>query len=85
VGSGTAAKLVNVLRWGGIEVEQATAAFTAAGKSYPARATSSGPRFRPHLTDLLNPQVLSRPQALPDGPPEKPYDITGWTFRFRWG
>ncbi len=84
---GTAAKLVNVLRWGGIEVEQATAAFTAAGKSYPAGSylVRGAQAFRPHLTDLLNPQVYPDRRLYPDGPPEKPYDITGWTLPFQMG
>jgi hypothetical protein len=84
---GTAAKLVNVLRWGGIEVEQATAGFSAAGKSYPAGSylVRGAQAFRPHLTDLLNPQVYPDRRLYPDGPPEKPYDITGWTLPFQMG
>ena len=84
---GTAAKLVNVLRWGGIEVEQATAGFSAAGKSYPAGSylVRGSQAFRPHLTDLLNPQVYPDRRLYPDGPPEKPYDITGWTLPFQMG
>ncbi len=84
---GTSAKLVNVLRWGGIEVEQATAAFSAAGKSYPAESylVRGAQAFRPHLTDLLNPQVYPDRRLYPDGPPERPYDITGWTLPFQMG
>jgi hypothetical protein len=84
---GTAAKLVNVLRWGGVEVERATAGFTAAGKSYPEGSylVRGAQAFRPHLTDLLNPQVYPDRRLYPDGPPEKPYDITGWTLPFQMG
>ncbi len=84
---GTAAKLVNVLRWGGIEVEQASAGFSAAGKSYPAGSylVRGAQAFRPHLTDLLNPQVYPDRRLYPDGPPEQPYDITGWTLPFQMG
>jgi len=84
---GTAARLVNVLRWGGIEVEQATASFDAAGKRYPAGSylVRGAQAFRPHLTDLLNPQVYPDRRLYPDGPPEKPYDITGWTLPFQMG
>jgi hypothetical protein len=84
---GTAPKLVNVLRWGGVDVEQATAAFSAGGKSYPAGSwlVRGAQAFRPHLTDLLNPQVYPDRRLYPDGPPEKPYDITGWTLPFQMG
>jgi hypothetical protein len=84
---GTAAKLVNVLRWGGIEVEQAMAPFAAGGKSCPAGSylVRGGQAFRPHLTDLLNPQVYPDRRLYPDGPPEKPYDITGWTLPIQMG
>jgi hypothetical protein len=84
---GTAAKLVNVLRLGGIEVEQATAPFDAGGKRYPAGSflVRGGQAFRPHLTDLLNPQEYPDRRLYPDGPPEQPYDITGWTLPFQMG
>jgi Zinc carboxypeptidase len=84
---GTAAKLVNVLRWGGIEVEQASSSFSAAGKHYAAGSylVRGAQAFRPHLTDLLNPQVYPDRRLYPDGPPEMPYDITGWTLPFQMG
>jgi hypothetical protein len=84
---GTAAKLVNVLRWGGIEVQQASAAFTAGGRSYAAGSyvIRGAQPFRAHLTDLLNPQVYPDQRLYPGGPPERPYDITGWTLPMQMG
>lgn len=84
---GTAVKLVNVLRWGGVEVEQAKASFTAGGKSFPAGSylVRGAQAFRPHLTDLLNPQVYPDRRLYPGGPPERPYDITGWTLPYQMG
>jgi hypothetical protein len=84
---GTAVKLVNVLRWGGIELEQANASFTAGGKSFPPGSylVRGGQAFRPHLTDLLNPQVYPDRRLYPGGPPERPYDITGWTLPYQMG
>ncbi|HVS15146.1 MAG TPA: M14 family metallopeptidase [Thermoanaerobaculia bacterium] len=88
---GTAAKLVDVLRWGGVEVERATAPFSAgegdqrrehAAGSYLIRGAQA---FRPHLTDLLNPQVYPDRRLYPGGPPELPYDITGWTLPLQMG
>ena len=82
---GTAAKLVNVLRRGGIEVDRATVAFTLDGSSYPAGSfvVSGAQSFRPHLTDLLNPQVYPDRLLYPGGPPDQPYDITGWTLPYQ--
>jgi hypothetical protein len=88
---GTAARLVDTLRWGGVEVERATAPFTAgegegrreyAAGSYLVRG---GQAFRPYLTDLLNPQDYPDRRLYPDGPPELPYDITGWTLPLQMG
>ena len=56
---GTAVKMINVLRWGGVEVESARAPFEAGGKLYPAGSfvIRCAQPFRPYLTDLLNPQI----------------------------
>lgn len=78
----TAVKLVNVLRIGGVEVEQATEPFTAGGNRYPRDSfvIRGAQAFRPHLADLLNKQVYPDRRVFPGGPPEPPYDITGWTL-----
>jgi hypothetical protein len=83
----TAAKLVDVLRWGGVEVERATAEFAAGGRTYPAGSfiVRGAQAFRPHLTDLLNAQVYPDRRPYPGGPPDAPYDITGWTLPMQMG
>jgi hypothetical protein len=83
----TAVKLVNVLRMGGIEVEQATEPFRAGGRDYPAGSfvVRGAQGFRSHLNDLLNPQVYPDRRLYPGGPPEPPYDITGWTLPMQMG
>ena len=83
----TAARMVNAFRWGGIQVEKATASFSAGGKDYPAGSylVRGGQAFRAHLTDLLNPQTYPDRRLYPGGPPERPYDITGWTLPFQMG
>ncbi len=85
--AGTAVKLVNVLRWGGVEIERATAPFMLAGRSYPAGSfvIRGGQPFRPYLTDLLNPQKYPDMRLYPGGPPDRPYDITGWTLSHQMG
>ena len=85
--SGVAAKLVNVLRHGGVEIERATAPFTAGGRSYGAGSflVRGAQAFRPYLNDLLNPQVYPDRRLYPGGPPELPYDVTGWTLPLQMG
>ena len=82
---GTAVKMINVLRWGGVEVERARAPFEAGGKLYPAGSfvIRGAQPFRPYLTDLLNPQIY--PDRTAGGLPEHPYDITGWTLPYQMG
>jgi hypothetical protein len=83
----TAVKMINALRWEGIEVEQATAAFTVGEKSYPAGSfiVRAAQAYRPAVVDLLNPQVYPDRREYPGGPPEKPYDIAGWTLPMQMG
>ena len=85
--AGVAAKLVNVLRWGAIEVERARVPVTLADHVYPAGSyiVRGGQPFRPYLTDLLNPQVYPERRLYPGGPPKRPYDITGWTLPLQMG
>src|SRR5206468_10965726 len=81
---GTAVKLINVLRLGGIEVERATAAFTAGGKQYAAGTfvIRGAQPVEPYLKDLLTPQGYPDMRLYPGGPPTRPYDIPGWTLPY---
>ena len=84
---GAAIKLVNTLRWGGIEIEQTTRSLTIGGIDYPPNSfiIRGAQSFRPYLSDLLNPQVYPDTRQRPGGPPERPYDITGWTLPMQMG
>ncbi|MGK7312072.1 MAG: M14 family zinc carboxypeptidase [Candidatus Longimicrobiales bacterium M2_2A_002] len=77
-----ATNLVNVLRRGGVEVHRAGSAFRAGGERYPAGSfvVFAGQAFRPHLMDLLEPQVYPDMRLYPGGPPDTPYDVSGWTL-----
>jgi len=68
-------------------VERVTAAFAAGGTSYPAGSflVRGAQPFRAHLTDLLSPQSYPDRRLYPGGPPERPYDITGWTLNYQMG
>jgi zinc carboxypeptidase len=84
---GTAVKLINVLRLGGIEIERATAPFTAGGHQYAAGSfvIRGAQPFEPYVKDLLTPQVYPDMRLFPGGPPKRPYDITGWTLSYQMG
>ncbi len=84
---GAAIKLVNTLRWGGIEIEQTTRSLIIEGIDYPANSfiIRGAQSFRPYLSDLLNPQVYPDTRQRPGGPPDRPYDITGWTLPMQMG
>ena len=82
-----AVRMVNVLRTGGVEVERATAPFTANGKQYAAGSfiIRGAQAWLPYVRDLLSPQVYPDRRLYPDGPPEPPYDISGWTLNMQMG
>jgi len=82
-----AVRMVNVLRIGGVEVERATAPFSANGKQYGAGSfiIRGAQPWAPYVRDLLNPQVYPDRRLYPDGPPEPPYDVSGWTLNMQMG
>src|SRR5207247_11024785 len=84
---GTAARMMNVLRLGGVEIERATAAFSAGGKQYGAGSyvIRGAQPFEAYVKDLLTPQVYPDMRLYPGGPPKRPYDITGWTLSYQMG
>lgn len=79
---GEAVAMLNVLRKGGVEVHRATRQFRAGGETYPAGSyvVFAGQAFRPHLMDLLEKHVYPDMRLYPDGPPDPPYDVSGWTL-----
>ncbi|MDF1504031.1 M14 metallopeptidase family protein, partial [Roseisolibacter sp. H3M3-2] len=84
---GAALRLVEVLRIGGVEVERATAPFTANGTSYAAGSyvVKMAQPYRAHAKDLLEVQRFPRMERYPGGPQERPYDVAGWTLPFQFG
>jgi hypothetical protein len=83
----TATKFINALMKSGVEVEQATAEFTVAGKTYPKGSyiVMAAQAYRPHVLDMFEPQDHPNDFAYPGGPPNRPYDATGWTLAFQMG
>ncbi len=77
-----AVELVNLLRRAGIEITRATSDFSAGGRSYPAGSfvVPTAQAFRPYVVDLMGKQVYPDMRLYPGGPPDPPYDISGWTL-----
>ena len=83
---GTASKLVEILHATGIEVRRATCEFEAAGATFPAGSwilPASQP-YRGHLKDMMERQEYPT-RVGPDGRPERPYDVAGWTLPLQMG
>jgi hypothetical protein len=83
----TATKFMNSLIRTGVTIHRATAAFEAAGRSYPAGSyvVQTAQAFRPHIIDLFEPQDYPNDIPYPGGPPIPPYDNAGWTLAFQMG
>jgi hypothetical protein len=83
----TATKFVNTLIKAGVFVHRATAAFTVAGKSYPAGSyvVKAAQPFRAHLMDMFEPQDHPDDIPYPGGAPRPPYDVTGYNIAYSMG
>ena len=79
--------LAKVLRLGGVEILRSTAGFTAGGKEYEAGSMviKTAQSFRPYILDLLEKQEYPTRRRTPNGPPEPPYDLAGWTLPMQMG
>jgi hypothetical protein len=82
-----ATDFMNALLKNGITVMKATSAFTVNGKNYPTGSyvVMTAQAFRPHVMDMFEPQDHPNDFAYPGGPPNRPYDITGWTLSIQMG
>lgn len=83
----TAVKMVNLLISGGLEVHRAKAPFKVQEHEYPAGTyvALASQAYRPYLIDILGPQIYPDRRQYPDGPPEKTFDLTGWTLPYMMG
>jgi hypothetical protein len=83
----TAVEFVNTLIKNGISILKATAPFQVAGKAYPAGSlvVKTAQAFRPHIMDMFEPQDHPNDIPYPGAPPNRPYDIAGWTLAYQMG
>jgi hypothetical protein len=84
---GSAVRFVNTLMKSGVAIHRATAAFTVAGKQYPAGSliVKTAQAFRPHVMDMFEPQDHPDDIAYPGATPTRPYDVAGWTLAYQMG
>ncbi|MEX2584986.1 MAG: M14 metallopeptidase family protein [Balneolaceae bacterium] len=80
-------EMLRVLERGGIEIHRLTQPFEWNGALYPEGSylIYAGQAFRPHLIDMMEPQSYPDRRLYPDGPPEPPYDMAGWTLPIQMG
>lgn len=78
----TAWMMLEALQRGGVEIHKAQEEFLADGIPYPAgtHVILMAQPFRAHAKDLLERQSYPDLRTYPGGPPERPYDVAGWTF-----
>jgi hypothetical protein len=83
----SAAKLLDVLRMGAVEISRAKAPFTAGGKQYAAGSfvVMMAQPNRGYAKDLLEPQHHPNRTNGPGGAPKRPYDMAGWTLPYQMG
>ena len=82
-----AERLVEVLRLGGVEVDRALRPFRVGSARHDSGAyiVRMAQPYRAHAKDLLEPQRFPTVEPYPGGPPERPYDVAGWTLPYQMG
>ncbi len=83
----TAARLEELLLAGAIEIHRAMEPFRADGEPYPEGTDiifMTQP-YRAYVKSLLERQSYPARRIAPNGPPERPYDVAGWSLPIQMG
>jgi hypothetical protein len=82
-----AAKLRNLLIDGAVELHRASMPFAADGRTYPAGTDLllMAQPFSAYAKTLLERQAYPVRRVAPGLPPERPYDVAGWTLPLQMG
>jgi hypothetical protein len=83
----TAAKMIEILQLGDVEIHRSPAALEVEGKKYGpgAYVILMAQPNRGYAKDLLEPQRHPDRREYPGGPPRRPYDMAGWTLPLQMG
>jgi hypothetical protein len=83
----TTLRMLDILKFGGVEIQQAKNDFVADGKNYPAGSfvVLMAQPYRPYAQALLERQKYPDMRQYPGGPPIPPYDNAGWTLPLQMG
>ena len=82
----SAIEFMGLMDQSGIEFVRATEDFSAGGSTFPLGTYINPPQaFRPYVVDLMEPKQYPDRRQYPGGPPEPPYDMTGYELRYQMG
>ena len=83
---GSVAEFMGLMAQSGIEFIRAGEPFDAGGRTFPPGTWVIPPQaFRPYVVDLMEPKTYPDRRQYPGGPPQQPYDMTGYELRYQMG
>ena len=84
---GSAARTLELLRRAGVEIHRAGEAFEVDAIEYSEGSwiVFMAQPYRAHAKDLLERQRYPDRRLYPGGPPDSPYDVSGWTLPLQMG
>jgi hypothetical protein len=85
--SNTVAKMINILIANGVEIQEAQKPFRVQDRDYPPGTFIAllSQAYRPFIIDILGPQIYPDRRQYEGGPPERTFDLTGWTLPYQMG